>query len=92
MKNYNLTKFLQNPKEQEETNKQKTTNKANDTHKASTYITECWSFVCGFMEVMRVIEVVPQLGTYGHSPHEVRGDFFTADLSLPRQKIFQSTT
>ncbi len=63
-----------------------------DTHKASTSITKCWPFIRGFMEVMRVIEVVAQLGTYGHSPHEVRSDVFTADLSLPGQKIFQSAT
>lgn len=59
-----------------------------DTHKASTYVTECWPFVCGFVEVMRVIEVVAQFGTYRHSPHEVRGNFFTADLSLPAQEKF----
>lgn len=35
------------------------------------------------MEIMCVIEVVAQLGTYRHSPDEVRGDFLTADLSLP---------
>lgn len=55
-----------------------------DTHKTSASVTECRTFICGFMEVMRVIEVVAQLSTYRHSPHEVRGDFFTADLSLPR--------
>lgn len=57
-----------------------------DTHKASTSVTESRPFVCGFMEVMGVIEVVAQLSTYRHSPHEVRVDFFTADLSLPEQK------
>lgn len=57
-----------------------------DTHKASTYFTERRPFVCGFMEVMCVIEVVAQFGTYRHSPHEVRGHFFTADLSLPAQE------
>lgn len=62
-----------------------------DTHKASTGVTKRWPFIGGFMEVMCVIEVVAQLGTYRHSPNEVRGDFFTADLSLPGQKIFQST-
>lgn len=67
-------------------------NKTMDTNKASTCVTEGWPFVCGFMEVMSVFEVVAQLGTYRHSPHEVRGDFFTADLSLPGQKIFQSAT
>lgn len=35
------------------------------------------------MKIMCVIEVVAQLGTYRHSPDEVRGDFFTADLALP---------
>lgn len=54
-----------------------------DTHKASTYVTECRPLVCGFMKVMYVIEVVAQFGTYGHSPHEVRGDFLTTYLSLP---------
>lgn len=57
-----------------------------DTHKASTSVTESGPFIGGFMEVMRVIEVIAQLSTYRHSPHEVRGDFFTADLSLPGQK------
>lgn len=41
------------------------------------------------MEVVCVTEVVAQLGTYRHSPNEVRGDFFTADLSLPEQEMFQ---
>lgn len=35
---------------------------------------------------MCVAEVEAQLSTYRHSPHEVRGYFFTADLSLPGQK------
>lgn len=54
-----------------------------DTHKASTGVTKCWPFIGGFMEVMCVIEVEAQFGTYRHSPNEVRGDFFTVDLSLP---------
>lgn len=59
-----------------------------DTHKGPTNITRRRPFICGFMEVMHVMEVVAQLGTYRHSPHEVRRDFFTADLSLPGQKMF----
>lgn len=56
---------------------------ADSPHWASTCVTKRWSLVCGFVEVVHVVEVVAQLGTYGHSPHEVRGNFFTADLSLP---------
>lgn len=56
------------------------------THKASTGITKCRPFICGFMKVVCVIEVVAQLGTYRHSPDEVRGDFFTTDLPVPRQE------
>lgn len=56
-----------------------------DTHKASTGVTKGWPFIRGFVEVVCVTEVVAQLGTYRHSPNEVRGDFFTADLSLPEQ-------
>lgn len=59
------------------------------THKASTRVAERRPLVCGFMEVMCVIEVVAQLGTHRHSPHEVRGDFLTADLSLSKRNIFQ---
>lgn len=56
------------------------------THKASTSITKLWPFIRGLVEVMCVAEVEAQLSTYRHSPHEVRGYFFTADLSLPGQK------
>lgn len=60
-----------------------------DTHKASAGVTKGWSFIRGFVEVVCVTEVVAQFGTYRHSPNEVRGDFFTADLSLPEQEMFQ---
>lgn len=63
-----------------------------DTHKASTCVTKRWTFIRHFMEVMRVFEVEAQLGTYRHSPHEVRVDFLTADLSFSGQKMFQSAT
>lgn len=56
-----------------------------DTHKASARLAERGPLVRGFMEVV-CVEVEAQLGTYGHSPHEVRGDFLTADLSLPVRK------
>lgn len=60
------------------------------THKSSTSVAERWPFVRSFMEVMCVIEVVAQLGTYRHSPDEVRGDFLTADLSLPSKVQHQT--
>lgn len=41
------------------------------------------------MKVVCIVEVVAQLGTYRHSPDEVRGDFFTTDLSLPGQEMFR---
>lgn len=63
-----------------------------DTHKASTCVTKRWPLIRHFMEVMRVFEVEAQLGTYRHSPHEVRVDFLTADLSFSGQKMFQSAT
>lgn len=53
------------------------------THESSAGVAERRPFVRGFMEVMCVVEVVTELCTYGHPPHEVRGDFFPADLSLP---------
>lgn len=59
------------------------------THKASTGITKRRPFICGFMKVVCIIEVVAQLGTYRHSPDEVRGDFFTTDLSVPAQERFR---
>lgn len=62
-----------------------------DTHKASAILAKRWPLVRGFVEVMR-IEAVAQLGTYRHSPHEVRGDFFMADFSLPGQNIPQNVT
>lgn len=58
------------------------------THKASTGVTKSRSFICGFMKVVCIVEVVTQLGTYRHSPDEVRGDFFTTDLSVPEQQRF----
>lgn len=42
------------------------------------------------MEFVRIFEVVAQLGTNRHSPHEVRGDFLMADLSFPEHRMFQS--
>lgn len=63
-----------------------------DTYKASARVTKCWPFICGLMEIMCVTEVVAQFGTYRHSPNEVRGDFFTADLSLPVDRHFHRTT
>lgn len=51
--------------------------------KSSTGVTEGRAFVRSLVEVVCVIEVVAQLGTYRHSPDEVRRDFLTADLSLP---------
>ena len=56
-----------------------------NTHEASTRVAERRPLVRGFVEVVHVSEVVAQLGTYGHSPHEVRGDLLTADLSFPGQ-------
>lgn len=58
-----------------------------NTHKASASITKRRPFICGFLEIVCIIKIVAQLGTYRHSPHEVRGDVFTADLSLPGQKV-----
>ena len=57
-----------------------------DTHKASASLTKRRPLVRCFVKVV-CVEAVAQLGTYRHSPHEVRGDFLTADLSLPGQKI-----
>lgn len=59
------------------------------THKASTGITKRRPFICGFMKVVCIIEVVTQLDTYRHSPDEVRGDFFTTDLSVPGHERFR---
>lgn len=59
------------------------------THEASAGVAERWPLVRGFMEVVRIVEVVAQLGAHRHPPHEVRRDFFTADLSLPEEKMFQ---
>lgn len=59
------------------------------THEASAGVAERRPLVRGFMEVVRVVEVVAQLGAHRHPPHEVRRDFFTADLSLPEERMFQ---
>lgn len=56
------------------------------THKAAAGVAEGWPLVGDFVEVVGVVEVVAQLGTHRHSPHEVRGDFLAADLPLPAQK------
>jgi len=56
-----------------------------DTHKASTRLAERGPFIRGLVEVV-CVEVEAQLGTYRHSPHEVRGDFFTADFPLPASR------
>lgn len=57
------------------------------TYKASAGVTKRRPFIRGFMKVVCIVEVVAQLGTYRHSPDEVRGDFFTTDLSLPGQEM-----
>lgn len=59
------------------------------THKASAGVTKRRPFICGFMKVVCIIEVVAQLSTYRHSPDEVRGDFFTTDLVLPGQEMIK---
>lgn len=66
----------------------KTKKKAQVTYKSSTGVAKCRPLVSSFMEVMCVIKVVAQLGTYRHSPDEVRGDFLTVDLSLPVQNKY----